>query len=791
MHVDDILKRFRNVTKTGPDGWKAACPAHDDHQASLAIKQDAGKVLLHCHAGCDVADVVSRAGLTMADLFTGERPPRTFGLTALGYAQAKRLDPGQLAAWHVQDEIRISKKNKPYPTLRIEYRDQADQVTAVRRRLTMDKVDAAGEDRRFFWDKGSRISLYGLWRLPEWPKGSIIIVEGESDTHTLWTAGYHAIGLPGAATWDRCRPEAILGDYETIYVCIEPDSGGSALYHAIAGDPEKEREPSALLPKIRFFSIPGAKDPSDAWTGEVEPYRALMDAALAAAVPASEFTPPPRKKTAEQKTPGDKRAETSPANGQKGGRPTADYFGLAKAFADNWRDPSGCLTLRYWRGCWYRHDGHCYHQAMDADIEAEAMAFLQSGIAGDYNSQPSINAHRNMLQNLKSATLCALPSSLEMPFWISNGQPATGWVSMENCIVQVESLAEAIATAPFGDPASAEALGKCTYPSTPDLFSTFSLPYPFDPAAASPTFDRYMSSSQPDFETQQMILALMGLAMVPETRYNVCFFLWGPPGTGKSTFLHILQSLVGRENCCALGLLDLEDKFATWRLTENLLNLVGDLPTADPQGRLRYIEGLFKDVVSGAYIDVQKKGKDIINAKAIARHVFATNTLPFFFDKSGAINDRLRIIPFLTKFRGTDAQDPELPQKLTAEMPGIFNQALLGLYRLRQQVTFPESAAAAKAKEEHLDNCDVDAQYLKETYKASDTGCISASEAYTKYRSWLAENGFSSRNSTTFRQHVSRIFGIRETRISNTNYARVFKGLEKMPPPPSPGEIGF
>ncbi|MDD3706523.1 MAG: hypothetical protein PHC45_10760, partial [Clostridiaceae bacterium] len=31
----------------------------------------------------------------------------------------------------------------------------------------------------------------------------------------------------------------------------------------------------------------------------------------------------------------------------------------------------------------------------------------------------------------------------------------------------------------------------------------------------------------------------------------------------KSTFLHILQSLVGRENCCSLGLLDLEDKFAT------------------------------------------------------------------------------------------------------------------------------------------------------------------------------------------------------------------------------------
>ena len=34
-------------------GWRASCPAHDDHDPSFAISEtDGGKVLFHCLAGC-------------------------------------------------------------------------------------------------------------------------------------------------------------------------------------------------------------------------------------------------------------------------------------------------------------------------------------------------------------------------------------------------------------------------------------------------------------------------------------------------------------------------------------------------------------------------------------------------------------------------------------------------------------------------------------------------------------------------------------------------------------------
>jgi len=67
--LDSVLSRLKNVRRTR-SGWTACCPAHDDRHASLSISVgDDGRVLLHCHAGCDVRDVASALGLEMRDLF--------------------------------------------------------------------------------------------------------------------------------------------------------------------------------------------------------------------------------------------------------------------------------------------------------------------------------------------------------------------------------------------------------------------------------------------------------------------------------------------------------------------------------------------------------------------------------------------------------------------------------------------------------------------------------------------------------------------------------------------------
>ncbi len=58
----------------GGDGWTARCPAHDDRTPSLSIRAaHDGKVLVHCHAGCDQKCVI--AALRAHGLW-GENPRR-------------------------------------------------------------------------------------------------------------------------------------------------------------------------------------------------------------------------------------------------------------------------------------------------------------------------------------------------------------------------------------------------------------------------------------------------------------------------------------------------------------------------------------------------------------------------------------------------------------------------------------------------------------------------------------------------------------------------------------------
>ena len=72
MIADTLLHRLDGVRPTGQDQWVARCPAHEDKSPSLSIAEKDDRVLIHCHAGCDVNEVVDAVGLNITDLF----PPR-------------------------------------------------------------------------------------------------------------------------------------------------------------------------------------------------------------------------------------------------------------------------------------------------------------------------------------------------------------------------------------------------------------------------------------------------------------------------------------------------------------------------------------------------------------------------------------------------------------------------------------------------------------------------------------------------------------------------------------------
>ena len=79
MAAEILLSRLERVRRTGSGRWVARCPAHEDRDPSLSVREcDDGTVLIKCFAGCGAAEVVEAAGLGLSDLFPpGQAASRT------------------------------------------------------------------------------------------------------------------------------------------------------------------------------------------------------------------------------------------------------------------------------------------------------------------------------------------------------------------------------------------------------------------------------------------------------------------------------------------------------------------------------------------------------------------------------------------------------------------------------------------------------------------------------------------------------------------------------------------
>ena len=69
MSIETVISRLDGVKETGYGKYVARCPAHPDKSPSLSIREcDDGRVLIHCHAQCQIEDVLDAVGLGFTDL---------------------------------------------------------------------------------------------------------------------------------------------------------------------------------------------------------------------------------------------------------------------------------------------------------------------------------------------------------------------------------------------------------------------------------------------------------------------------------------------------------------------------------------------------------------------------------------------------------------------------------------------------------------------------------------------------------------------------------------------------
>jgi len=256
--VERFLSHLKHVVPSA-SGWTALCPSHDDQENSLSVSEgDDRKVIIHCFAGCNAEEVVKALGLTMADLYEPlEKAPVGWGTPSKsaqqdnsedGYTLAQYADWKKLSIEFLRDLGLSDHTYQGQPAVRIPYNDMEGSALTVQYRV-------AAEGNRFRWKSGSKTCLYGLSRLEEAKQeGSVVLVEGASDCHTLWHHGIPAVGLPSATGWEEERDAAHLDGIPTIFVVVEADKGGDTVKKWLAASSIRER--------VRLVTLGNQKDPS-------------------------------------------------------------------------------------------------------------------------------------------------------------------------------------------------------------------------------------------------------------------------------------------------------------------------------------------------------------------------------------------------------------------------------------------------------------------------------------------------------------------------------------------------
>ncbi len=82
----ETIVRALGGRKAG-QGWMARCPAHDDRDPSLSVREVDGKVLVRCHTGCDQRDVI--AALKKRGLWDGKASSHIYRLSRRKIPESK------------------------------------------------------------------------------------------------------------------------------------------------------------------------------------------------------------------------------------------------------------------------------------------------------------------------------------------------------------------------------------------------------------------------------------------------------------------------------------------------------------------------------------------------------------------------------------------------------------------------------------------------------------------------------------------------------------------------------
>lgn len=310
---------------------------------------------------------------------------------------------------------------------------------------------------------------------------------------------------------------------------------------------------------------------------------------------------------------------------------------------------------------------------------------------------------------------------------------------------------------------------------SPDVVITNQIPWDYNADAYSAIADKTMDKMAcHDPEIRQLLNECIGYCFFRRNELSVSMFLTGEKANGKSTFLQMLQDVLGVQNTSNLGLDELEERFAPVTMFGKLANIGDDISDEFLRGRAI---AHFKKIVSGNMVKAENKGQDLFFFKPFVKLIFSANQIPRMKDRTGAVLRRMVIIPFNATFSKNDPDyDPYIAWKLKDQevMEYLVKVGIEGLKQVLINRSFTQSKKVDAELKEYTEYNNPILLFLADTDE-DDIINQETKLVHSNYEIFCHDNGFQYMGLANFSKEITRQLNcmVKDKRI-NGRKARVF-----------------
>jgi putative DNA primase/helicase len=265
----------------------------------------------------------------------------------------------------------------------------------------------------------------------------------------------------------------------------------------------------------------------------------------------------------------------------------------------------------------------------------------------------------------------------------------------------------------------------------------------YDANAKSELWDRVLyDATGGDAELAAYLQRVVGYALIGEPLERVFFFLFGPPGTAKSTLILAFHAALGDYAASAA--------FETWLLQSNVGGNRGDLvrlagarlvTSVEVNHGARWDAALIKSVTGGDDLVAAAKFEAEVSFRAGFTLVLAANDAPSAREDDAGLWARLKRIP-LTAQIPPERQDPSIKTKLREpeNAAAVLAWAVAGCLAY-QRDGLGSCAAVELSTREYRQDLDHFAEFLSDACVFEDAAKVTRRELRESYKAWCDETG--------------------------------------------------